>query len=314
MTAIETPVPPNYRDLLDADVWDFIDQTNDLFPPEAAKLSIADQRVVYDAMAASFHAPLPAGISVEDVTLPAAFKSVRCRIYTPATLRSGTTLLYLHGGGFIFGDLDSHGDICADIASSTAFRAVSVGYRLAPEHVHPAALDDAIAAFDWVAATGDAVVLVGESAGGNLAAAAAAHRRLAPNLFGQLLIYPGLGGDQTRGSYVEHGNAPLLATADLDEYVKLRAGGWFDPADANLFPLRADDFSSLPPTVVVTAQCDPLADDGPIYTQSIREAGGTARCREEPRLTHSFMRARHITRRGREAFEAIVEDLVTLAA
>lgn len=303
----------DYRRLLDADLWDFIDRVNERFPPETAALPLARQRVVYNRMAASFHAPLPADVAVEDVVLPSAHGSIRCRIYRPAALESGVTILYFHGGGYIFGDLDSHGDICADIASRTSCRTVSVDYRLAPEHVHPAALHDALAAFAWVVAAGDTALLVGESAGGNLAASASNCLRDEPLLRGQLLIYPELGGDHTKGSYVEHAEAPLLTTADLDVYLKLRSGERIDRDDPTLFPLRAKDFSGLPPTVIVTAQCDPLADDGPAYAQAIVNAGGMARCRQEARLTHSFMRARHVTRRGSEAFDAIIADLRALA-
>lgn len=308
------PGSPDYRELLDDDVWDFIEKTEAAFPPEAAQLAVAEQRAFYNAFAASLHAPAPAGVMMRDVVLPAADRSLSCREYLPVDAPADVAILYFRGGGFVFGDLDTHGDICADMAARTGLRVVSADYRLAPEHIHPAALEDALAAFDWIAGMAGMVVLVGESAGGNLAAAVTHLRRGHAALIGQLLIYPGLGGDQTKGSYVEHAQAPLLSTADVDNYLRLRTGGTFDPADATLFPLRAADFSNLPPTVVVVAQCDPLADDGPAYVQSIREAGGAASCRVEPRLTHSFMRARHITGRGKEAFDAIVQDLLALAS
>jgi acetyl esterase len=219
-------------------------------------------------------------------------------------------VVYYHGGGFVLGGLDSHDDICAEICAGTGFDVISADYRLAPEHPHPAAFDDALAAFEWAAATTDLpIVLCGESAGGNLAAGVAhASRRHPRRAVGQVLIYPGLGGDENAGSYVEHAQAPLLTLRDIETYRTIRCGPAQSPDGPTFSPLKGSDFSGLPPTVIVTAQCDPLSSDGETYRDRIVAAGGRSWWYEEPRLVHSFLRARKSVPRAGEAF------LCTLAA
>jgi acetyl esterase len=223
-------------------------------------------------------------------------------------------VIYYHGGGFVLGGLESHDDICAELCAGTGFEVVSVDYRLAPEHRHPAAFEDAFAAFAQVAATTDRpLVLCGESAGGNLAAAVAhATRGGTRQAIGQVLIYPGLGGDRSKGSYVEHADAPLLSLKDIAFYREVRAGAGYPAGDATLEPLQDHDFARLPATVVVTAQCDPLSSDGEAYRDRIAAAGGKAFWREEPRLTHSFLRARTTMPRAQAAFDGIVAAVAAL--
>jgi len=224
------------------------------------------------------------------------------------------TVLYIHGGGFILGGLDSHDDVCADFCARTGFEVVSVDYRLAPEHLHPAAFDDALHAFEWAAKTYDRpVLLCGDSAGGNLCAAVAhATRGHAKRPIGQVLIYPGLGGDRSRGSYVTHAQAPMLTMRDLEFYKHIRTGGHDRSGDATLAPLADTDFARLPPTVLITAQCDPLSSDGETYRDRIIAAGGRATWVEEPGLVHGYLRARHTVGRARESFTRIVDAVASL--
>ena len=160
-----------------------------------------------------------------------------------------------------------------------------------------------VTAFEWAAATTDLpIVLCGESAGGNLAAAVAqATRRHARAAIGQVLIYPGLGGDESAGSYVEHAEAPLLSRRATSTSTATSARpSAQSPDDPTFSPLRDTDFSGLPPTVIVTAECDPLSSDGETYRDRILAAGGKAWWHEEPRLVHSFLRARTtVPARGR---------------
>lgn len=292
----------DYDVLLDAEVRAFLARTEADYPPDAVSLSIAEQRALYDRMCIQFHQSHPPGITVTDVDAD----GVPCRIYEMGD--PTVTVLYCHGGGFVVGGLDSHDDICAEICAGTGFRVVSVDYRLCPEHIHPAAFEDARCAYDWVAARFEGpIVLAGDSAGGNLCAALAhALRGAKTRVIGQVLIYPGLGGDMTRGSYVEHANAPGLSTDDIRFYADLRTGGQEVQNDPTLAPLQDHSFAELPPTVIFTADCDPLRDDGPDYVARLNAAGGKAISINEPGLVHGYLRARSMSSRARESFEAIV--------
>lgn len=297
----------DYQSLIDAPTWAFIRETDSWYPPETASYSAAQQRAVYDRMCAAFRKPRPAGVRVADRTLA----GVPCRIYESGDNR--LTCMYFHGGGFVVGGLDSHDDVCAEICAATGYRVVSVDYRLAPEHPHPAAYQDACAATLAAAdAWYGALLLCGDSAGGALAAAVA--HALGPRLpiLGQLLIYPGLGGDRSRGSYVSHAHAPMLTTADVAAYARLRHAGAEPDHDPTAAPLQAEDFGALPTTVVIVAECDPLADDGADYAARILAAGGRAISITEPGLVHGYLRARHSVPRAAASFARICDYLTEL--
>ncbi|HEV7253299.1 MAG TPA: alpha/beta hydrolase [Mesorhizobium sp.] len=305
---------PDYASLIDAETWAFIRRTESFYPPDAVNHTVSEQRAVYDGMCRAFHAGHPEGVSVETTAIPAEGRAIPVRIYRAAQENPAAVVLYLHGGGFVVGGLDSHDDVCAEISARTGFRVASIDYRLAPEHTHPAAFDDALDAFLWTAREWERpVVLVGDSAGGNLAAAVShAARSAEVQPIGQVLIYPGLGGPMDHGSYLAHAHAPMLTSVDLDFYRDIRAGGRDVTQDPSFAPLADADFSGLPPTAIVTAQCDPLSSDGETYRDRILAAGGRAWWREEPGLVHGFLRARHSVRRARECFARIVDAVGAL--
>jgi acetyl esterase len=282
---------PDYETLIDAATWGFIRASEAAYPSDAVGLTMAQQRSAYDAMCAVFYAGRPTGILVRDM----AIGGVPCRHYAGI----GTTVVYLHGGGFVVGGLDSHDDICAEIAQATGFTVVSVDYRLSPEHLHPAAYDDTLAV---VRAVQGRVVLVGDSAGANLAAAVAA----SVPVTGQVLVYPGLGGDRSKGSYLTHAQAPMLTLADVSFYAGIRHGGVDAFDDPTAAPLQAKDFTGLPPTVAFSAECDPLADDARDYVARIVAAGGQAEWVNEAGLVHGYLRARHSVPRANHSFARIV--------
>lgn len=312
--AATTAGPLNYERLIDPEMWAFVAESDRWFPPESSELPLTQQRAIYNDMCRSFHAGRPAGVSVADRQIDGPGGTLAVRQYRRASVPPQATVLYYHGGGFLLGDLDSHDDICAEICARTGFDVLSVDYRLAPEHPHPAQFDDACAALDWAVATGHRpVVLCGESAGGNLAAAVAHARRDHDKaILGQVLIYPDLGGAVGEGSYVTHAAAPLLRTEDVLLYRNMRIDPRAACHDATVAPLADGDFSGLPPTVVITAQCDPLSSDGETYCQRIAAAGGRAWWREEPGLTHSFVRARHRSSRAAEGFAQILGAVAAL--
>jgi len=293
-----------YQQQIDAATRDFIQRSESFYPPDAVDLSIADQRAVYDRMCAAFRAPRPAGLEVADLTIA----GVPCRRYGAA----GPRLLYAHGGGFVVGGLDSHDDVCAELATACGAQVISVDYRLVPEHPHPAAYEDVLAV---ARALPGPLVLAGDSAGGALVASVAHALRGKADLRGLLLIYPGLGGDRDKGSYVTHAQAPMLTTADVIWYAAARHGG-AEPVqpDVTVGVLHDHDFTGLPPVVAFSAECDPLADDGAEYVARIRAAGGRAEWLLDTGLVHGWLRARHSVPRARAAFDRICDRLRGLLA
>ncbi len=303
----------DYATLIDAETWAFIERTDSFYPPDTIDMSIADQRAVYDRLCRAFFAGYPDGVEAKDGAIRAAGRDIPTRIYRTPASDLEARIVYFHGGGLMLGGLDSHDDICAELCARTGMEVVAVDYRLAPEHKHPAAFDDAMAAFEW-ATGGDPrqAVLVGDSAGGTLAAAVShATRGHQRRPAGQVLVYPDLGGDQSRGSYVEHAEAPMLTVRDLAFYKEIRGGGEVT-GDITQAPLADADFANLPPTVIVTAQCDPLSSDGEAYGSRIASAGGRAWWFEEPGLVHGYLRGRHSVGRARTSFSRIVDAVEAL--
>lgn len=296
----------DYAELIDAETWAFIERTNSFYPPETIDFTIDRQRAVYDSMCRAFHARYPDTVAAETTKIAAPGRDIPIRIYRRENPDPAAVIVYYHGGGFILGGLESHDDVCAELCEATGYELVSVDYRLAPEHAHPAQFDDCLAAFEWAAAGyRQPIVVCGDSAGGNLAAAVSHATRGHPRApIGQVLIYPGLGGDMSGSSYVTHAEAPMLTVRDLHFYRDIR-GGTDDGSDATRTPLADRDFSRLPPTVIVTAQCDPLSSDGETYRDRILAAGGKAWWSEEPGLVHSFLRGRHTIKRAAEGFGRI---------
>ncbi len=298
---------PDYQSLIDAATWDFIRDSEASYPPDTASLTIADQRRIYDAMCAKFHRSYPAGVVAEDRVI----SGVPCRVYAgPKSSETAPKVVYLHGGGYVVGGLHSHDDVCADIRAVTDLQVVAVDYRLSPEHLHPAAFEDARAV---VQALPGPLVLVGDSAGGNLAAAVGHALRGEARILGQVLIYPGLGGDRSKGSYLAHAIAPMLTLADVEFYAGIRHGGVEVQGDATVAPLQDSDFSGLPPTVAIAAECDPLADDAHEYAAAIRAAGGQAVSFTAPGMVHGYLRARVTVPRAAASFTEICTAISALA-
>jgi acetyl esterase len=293
-----------YPTVKDPGIRAFLDEGERLYPEGAVHFSLAEQRNFYDRYCAHFRKPRPASVKVEDFSVGA----IPCRRYTPPNARP-PKLLYLHGGGFILGGLESHDDICAELAEGAGLETIAVQYRLAPEHPFPAAFDDC-----WAVLTSDfgPWILAGDSAGGNLAAALCIKARDEDfwNLAGQVLIYPALGGDVAKGSHISQANAPGLSTKDVMYYHDIYGGGDHPYAK----PLKAGLHLGLPPAFLVAAGLDPLHDDCFDYAEKLEENGVPVEVRDEPLLVHSFLRARHMSEPARQSFAAIIAAIRRFAA
>jgi len=291
-----------YDALIDDETWAFIRATEAHYAPDASSLSVEEQRVQYDSLCAAFDRGRPDGVEVVDRIV----RSVPIRTYQAA--KADSTLLYVHGGGFVLGSLDSHDSICAELCARCECDVISVDYRLAPEHNHPAAYDDVLSVTRWALTERDGpLALAGDSAGATLVASVT--HALRSQIAGQILIYPYLGGDMNAGSYLIHADAPLLSRADMLFYEGIRYDGPPPKNDVSFAPLHEADYIGLPPTVVFTAECDPLCDDGDVYCDRITHAGGSAVVNKEKGLVHGYLRARHTVSRARNSFTQIVNSV-----
>jgi acetyl esterase len=277
------------------------------YPANAVSFTMGEQRDFYDLYCAHFRKPRPENIVAKDF----AVGPILCRLYKPKQSKDLPVMLYLHGGSYIMGGLESHDDICAEISDRAGIAVVGVNYRLAPEHPFPAAFDDAWAVLKYVSAQYGKIIVGGDSAGASLSAALALKSRDegGPKLAGQILIYPGLGGDVTKGSYISQANAPGLGVKDVLYYQGVYKGGSHKYAE----PLRETNFVGLPPAFIVAAGLDPLCDDSENYAANLRSANVPAQVRHEPLLVHAFLRARHMSEPARESFSAIVNATRHLA-
>lgn len=287
----------------------FLELCSSFYPADAVDASIDQQRQWYDALCAHFDRPLPEGMAIENLMIE---ERIPIRRYRPDRVITRTILFYIHGGGFVVGSLDSHHAICAEVAERAGAELVSVDYRLAPEHVWPVQHDDCFAVLQHLLADQGQVVLIGDSAGGNLAAGLAirARNQGLKGVAGQVLIYPALGGDLVSGSYDEMGHAPGLTTADVAYYrAVLQAPGESPIAH----PLKEADFGGLPPAFISVAHFDPLRDDGRTYAARLAEAGVEVWFREEPQMVHAWLRARHMSEGALTGFEAICAAVARFA-
>jgi acetyl esterase len=276
------------------------------------KLTPKQARARIRANAAAAAGPRQSQPAVNDLSIPGPAGAIPARFYEPPGqgLEKRPLIVYFHGGGWTIGDLDTSDGVCRFLALNVPATVLSVEYRLAPEHPFPAAVEDALAAFQWAAVDNsrlgvdpDRVAVAGDSAGGNLAAAVSLLARDAdgPTPAMQALIYPvtdAVGGQQSRDTFAK---GFLLAKADMDwfEHHYLPAGT--DQADPRVSVLRAGDLSGLPPAYVATAGFDPLRDEGETYAARMQAAGVTVALRRHPGLIHGFANMTAVSHTARNA-------------
>lgn len=246
--------------------------------------------------------------SVVNRTLPGPAGQIPVRVFTPTAGTRFAGLVYFHGGGFILGSLDSCDRVCRDLSQLSGRVVVSVDYRLAPEHPFPAAVDDAFAATQYVlehagefAIDGSQIAIGGESAGANLAAVTALKLRhtAVPPLTFQLLVYPQVDFNDDSPSMREFADGHFI-TADLIKYFAHHYLGTQDRRQHDVSPLNAD-LRGLPPAFVLTAECDPLRDQGEAYARRLSEAGVPVTHKRYDGMIHPFFSLAGVIDGGRMA-------------
>ena len=301
-----------------------IDTLTQVFPDVGVKVfDAAEVRRAIAAMPLPAAEPTPVG-KVEDRTIPGApgEPPISVRVYWP---RAGgdrlPLVVFFHGGGWVIGGLDSHDPLCRTLANEVGAVVVSVDYRLAPEHRFPAAAEDAYAATVWahahaaeLGAVPSRLAVAGDSAGGNLAAVVSlmARDRGGPPLRLQVLIYPVTDCARDTPSYHDNAEGYFLTAAHMRWYEAQYLGA-ADGTQPYVSPMRARDLSGLPPAYVVTAEFDPLRDEGEAYAQRLRDAGVAATVRRYDGMFHGFFSLPDLLPAAREAnlaaFKALREAL-----
>lgn len=279
------------------------------------QLPVAEARVQFMRSRAAYVASAEDVAAVRDVALPGPGGPIAARLYRPHGSRPDQALpafVFFHGGGWVFGNLDSHDALCRSLANAARCAVLAVDYRLAPEHRFPAAVDDALAAIRFAASEGRAlgidatrIAAGGDSAGGNLVAVAAIAFRDqdGPRLALQVLLYPVTDLSLESASYATLGQGYML-TLDRMRYFRrqyLRDDG--DVADWRASPLRAADLSRLPPALIVTASHDPLVEEGKAYADRLAAAGVPVTYRCYDGMVHGFMTMAGAVHVGRTAIE-----------
>jgi acetyl esterase len=261
--------------------------------------------------------PLPELHEVRNATITRRLGGIGLRIYRPAPGRL-PVVLFIHGGWFYYGDLESHDTFCRSLAEAAGCVVVAMHYRRGPEHPCPAAPDDCFTVAQWIAEHADdldidlsAFALVGDSAGGALATITARQARDAggPTICHQVLLYPVISRTQDSASWRELAGAPIVSAEQARQ-----AWAWYVPpgceaAPADIAPEACEDLSGLPPGLVITAEYDPLRDEGEAYAASLQEAGVPTVVHRYPGMVHGFAGLAGLIPAGREAIEEVAASL-----
>ncbi len=239
--------------------------------------------------------------SVEDTIAQTATGAVPVRIYTPAASDTYGLLVYFHGGAFFLGSLDTHDHVARELALASGFKVISVGFRLAPEASYPAGLQDCYAVVRWATEQGDrlrwngeALAVAGDSSGANMVAAvtAMAHDEGFDRITHQVLFYPSVDLDFDVDRYRslrENATGYGLETAGLKPFNAFYINSGADPADPLVSPIKRADLTGLPRALVITAEHDPLRDEGELYGQRLLDAGVPTTVKRYAGAGHGFV-------------------------
>lgn len=283
------PLDPQARVLLDREAA--------LGKPLLHQMTVAEARASINA-AIDTTTPREEVAEIEDREIPGPHGPIPLRLYTPAGSGPFPILLYFHGGGWVVCGIETHDAWSRHIANKIGCIVVSVGYRQAPEHPFPAAVDDCYAAVQWAAAhgasfqgDGSRLAVAGDSAGGNLSAVVCllARDRGGPSLAYQVLITPATDYyNLDLASYRDNATGYGMDTADVIWLMDLYLPRDVDRDDYRAFPLRAKDHRGLPPAMVITAEYDSLRDDGDLYAARLQDAGVPVIWTRYDGMTHNF--------------------------
>jgi acetyl esterase len=253
--------------------------------------------------------------NIKDVTLEVNSQKIPVRIYTPVEEEKLPIIIYSHGGSWVAGNLDTHDKVCRKLSHNTKAIVISVNYRLAPENPFPAGVNDVYNILEWASKNGKSIngdetliSVVGDSSGGNLSAAVSLMSRdkNGPHIACQVLIYPSTNIYELNSeSWSYFANDFNISTEEMEKYISLYVPEKEDRKSPYASPLLAKDFKNLPHTLVITAEIDPLRDEGEAYGNKLKEAGNQAQIIRINGVTHGFITMDKITDKADEALNQI---------
>jgi acetyl esterase len=288
--------------------------------PQLHKMHPASARAAMARMADMFDLPSIDVKEVRNLLIPAPAGDIPARLHVPISgQEDGPVLVYFHGGGWVLGGADGCDSACRHMAERLGFRVLSIGYRMAPEHVFPAAFDDRLAATNWAAGSPSAlganvthVIVSGDSAGGNLAAAVSGSGRA--KLAAQLLFYPVTDISQQSGSYAEFAEGYLLQRVGMEWFRDHYLPEVSMRKDIRVSPLPADDLSMVPPTVIVACGLDVPRDEGRAYAYAAKVClqGIRVRFSEAAGQIHGIVNLRKALPTGGAVVDRMLDDLADM--
>ena len=297
---------PKYEKLLDDEVKQFI-RISESFVSKSPSHSVEEMRKSYNEMVEHFRQARPPNVKTEDKKVEFKERALIYRHYSKSS-DNRSDLIYLHGGGFVLGGLESHDDICAEICDITGCNVFSLDYSLAPEIKYPEFFLDAIRFYYFIKNPERRLILMGDSAGGTLAGFVSNKvRNVAIRPEAQVLIYPDLAGQISDHNKRHFWDAPLLTKNDIEFYHKY-AGL---PLEKGLHDLIGNfDHDNMPKTLLVSAEVDPLAEDCQIYSEILERHGCDITFLEGIGLPHGFLRARHVSEKAQIIFDEIMKFII----
>lgn len=276
-----------------------------------AEMSVPECRATFKGLLGMLPPSAAQLANVEDRNIPGPGGDLKVRIYTPKGSGPFPALVYIHGGGWVIGDIDTHDSVCRELSEGAGCVVAAVDYRLSPEAKFPSATDDCLTATQWVAdnaatlnVDASKIAVGGDSAGGNLSTVTAIRCRdeNGPKLAAQLLIYPvaRVDGVETE-SMKRNASGYLLEKRDMEWFLSHYLASDTDGVNVHASPLLSKDLSGLPPALVITAEYDPLCDEGEDYADALQKAGvPTSKSRYDGAI-HGFYNFYPVLDQGRDA-------------
>lgn len=279
---------------------EFIDRFNEAMPPDFYTRPLPEARALYEDLGTVFPYEIPDGLTITDETVTHADRKLAIRIYRPDRVTERGLLVYIRGGGFVIGSLETLHPLIAELAANTGLVTIALDFRMAPEHPFPAAVEDCYAALcgiveevDRFGGDPNRIVVVGDSSGANMAVVLCmmTRDRGGPPIRGQALVSPVLDFQRWRGG---GDDTPLLTGGEMEFYTACYCPDPEQAAHPYVSPLIKGSFHGLPPAYVVGTELDSLLVDAKTYAERLRQHGTPVEFVEEKGLVHSSLRARSL--------------------